>query len=79
MITKIGSSSFCSVQKNSNITAKDSKPKNIFGIHYKSNYDEDYKQQQRTALGLSLTTVFGAILFMFGYFILANLRNGKLS
>lgn len=79
MITKISSPRFCGVQKNSTSNAKNSNSKNYSNIAYKSSFDEAYKQQQKNALGLSLTTIFGALLFMFGYFIFANLRNGKLS
>ncbi len=79
MITKISNLNFHGAQKNSNMAAQNTKSKNSAGISYKSGYDEDFKQQKRNALGLSLTTIFGAMLFLFGYFIFAGLKNGKLS
>lgn len=77
MITKISSLSFCGAQKKTNTFAQNSKPK----VNYNacSNYNDCYKQQQRSALGLSLTTIFGAMLFLFGYFIFTGLKNGKIA
>lgn len=80
MITQISGPSAGVFAKDPRRTSQRIQFKNSYNspnISYKSNYDEEYKRQQRNALKTSIAIVLGSLAFMTGYFMLSGLKSIK--
>lgn len=72
MITKVSGLNPDCVIKDPRRKAQRVQFKHSANIPYKSNYDTEYRQQQKNALWTSMSIVLGSLVFMAGYFILTK-------
>lgn len=72
MITQVSGFNASSSAKDPRRKAQSIRLKHISDIPYRSNYEKEYREQQKNALQTSITIVLGSVLFTMGYFLFSK-------